>query len=75
MQKFIARFLTPLLEKTGNEELANAREIDLGEKLVQFKEQKFKKASKFINQSKAYLSGIPIRIFESENISYLLSNS
>lgn len=55
-------------------ELADAREIDLGEKLVQFKDQKFKKASKFINQSKAYLSGIPIRIFESENISYLLSN-
>ena len=55
-------------------ELADAREIDLGEKLIQFKEQKFKKASKFINQSKAYLSGIPIRIFESENISYLLSN-
>ncbi len=64
------------LQKNGIsniKELAAAKEIDLGEKLFQFKEQKFEKASRFINQSKAYLSGMPIRIFESESISYLLS--
>ncbi|WP_041710685.1 TM0106 family RecB-like putative nuclease [Prochlorococcus marinus] len=65
-----------LLHKSGIsniKELATAREIDLGEKLNQFKDQKFEKASKFINQSKAYLSGTPIRIFESDNLSSLLS--
>ena len=59
---------------TNIKELADASKIDLGEKLFQFKEQKFEKASKFIKQSKAYLSGKPIRIFESKNLSYLLIN-
>ena len=65
------------LQKNGIsniKDLASTREIELGEKLLQFKEQKFEKASKFINQSKAYLSGIPIRIYDNENLSYLLSN-
>jgi uncharacterized protein len=65
------------LQKNGIhniKELADASKIDLGEKLFQFKEQKFEKASKFIKQSKAYLSGKPIRIFESKNLSYLLIN-
>jgi uncharacterized protein len=65
------------LQKNGIhniKELADASKIDLGEKLFQFKEQNFEKASKFIKQSKAYLSGKPIRIFESKNLSYLLIN-
>ena len=55
-------------------ELATASKIDLGENLLQFKEQKFEKASKFINQSKSYLTGRPSRIFENETLSNLLSN-
>ena len=65
------------LQKNGIsniKELAAARKNDLGEKLFQFKEQKFEKAAKLIKQSKAYLSGIPIRIFENKNLSYLLIN-
>ena len=65
------------LQKNGIfniKELASAKKIDLGDKLSQFKEHRFEKASKFINQSKAYLSGIPIRIFENENLSNLLIN-
>ncbi len=65
------------LQKNGIlniKELAATKKIDLGEKLFQFNEQKFEKASKFINQSNSYLSGIPIRIFENENLSYLLKN-
>ena len=65
------------LQKNGIsniKELADTRENDLGEKLFQFKEQKLEKASKFINQSKAYLSGIPIQLFDSQSLSYLLSN-
>ncbi len=65
------------LQKNGIsniEELAATRKVDLGEKLFQFKEQNFEKASKFINQAKAYLSGKPIRIFENENLSDLLIN-
>ncbi len=65
------------LQKNGIsniKELADARKIDLGEKLFQFKEQRYEKASKFINQSKSYLTGIPIRIFENDNLSYLLKN-
>jgi len=65
------------LQKNGIsniKELATSGEIELGEKLLQFKDKKYEKASKFINQSKAYSSGIPIQIFESENISNLLSN-
>ena len=65
-----------LLQKNGIsniKELAAAKKIELGETLFQFKEQKFEKASKFINQSKSYLSGIPIRIYEKDNLSNLLS--
>ena len=65
-----------LLQKNGIsniKELASAKKIVLGETLFQFKEQKIEKASKFINQSKSYLSGIPIRIYEKENLSNLLS--
>ncbi len=66
-----------LLQKNGIsniKELASAQKIELGETLFQFKEQKFEKASKFINQSKSYLSGIPIRIYKKDNLSNLLSN-
>ena len=65
-----------MLQKNGIsniKELAAAKKIELGETLFQFKEQKFEKASKFINQSKSYLSGIPIRIYEKDNLSNLLS--
>ena len=65
-----------LLQKNGIsniKELAAAKKIDLGENLFQFKEQKFEKASKFINQSRSYLSGIPIRIYKKDNLSNLLS--
>ena len=55
-------------------ELAAAKEIELGEQLLHFKEQRFEKASKIIKQSKAYLSGIPLRIFERKNLLNLLSN-
>ena len=65
------------LQKNGIsniKELAATKKIDLGKKLFQFKEQRFEKASKFIKQSKAYLSGIPIQILENKNLSYLLKN-
>ncbi len=54
-------------------ELATSKKMELGEKLLQFKEQKFEKASKFINQSKAYLSGIPIRIYAKDGLSNFFS--
>ncbi len=66
-----------LLQKNGIsniKELAAAKKNELGETLFQFKEQKFEKASKFINQSKSYLSGIPIRIYDKEYLSNLFSN-
>ena len=66
-----------ILQKNGIsniKELAASKKNELGEKLIEFKEQKFEKASKFINQSKSYLSGIPIQIDEKENLSKLLSN-
>ena len=65
------------LQKNGIsniKKLAATNKLDLGEKLFQFKEQRFEKASKFIKQSKAYLSGIPIRILENKDLSYLLMN-
>ena len=67
-----------LLQENGIsniKDLASANKNKLGEKLFQFKEQKFEKASKFINQSKSYLSGKPIRINQKDNLSQLLSNN
>tara|TARA_Y100000991_G_scaffold112103_1_gene84604 strand:+ start:454 stop:1875 length:1422 start_codon:yes stop_codon:yes gene_type:complete len=66
-----------LLQKNGIsniKELAAAKKTELGEKLFQFKEHNFEKASQFINQSKSYLSGIPIKINNEKKISNLLSN-
>ena len=66
-----------LLQKNGInniKELSSARKNELGEKLFHFKEKKFEKSSKFINQAKSYLSGSPIRLFEYDNLSNLLSN-
>ncbi len=54
-------------------ELAAAKKTELAEKLLQFREGKFEKASKFINQSKSYLSGKPIQLYEKDNFLNLLS--
>ncbi len=65
-----------LLQENGIsniKELAAADKTELGEKLFQFKEQKFEIASKFINQSKSYLSATPIQINQKENLSQFLS--
>ena len=55
-------------------DLAGAKKTELGEKLFKYKEAKFEKASRFINQSKSYLSGQPIQIHKKDNLSNLLSN-
>ena len=65
-----------LLKKKGIsnvKELAASRKKELGEKLSQFNEKKYLKASKFIKQSKSYISGRPIRIFEGNNLSNLFA--
>ena len=65
-----------LLKKNGIsniQKLASSREIELGEKLSQFNDEKYLKASKFIKQSKSYISGRQIRISEGGNLSNLLS--
>ena len=43
-------------------QLASENKINLGEKLSLFNDQKYIKASKFINQAKSYISGNPIKI-------------
>ena len=54
-------------------ELASSNKIELGEKLSKFNETKYEKAAKFIKQSKSYISGKPIRIFQNDNLFNLLS--
>ena len=67
---------TSLLLKTNGiyniQELAAQKNIELGEKLFKFSNQKYEKASKFIKQSKSYISGKPISIFENGDLSNLL---
>ena len=53
------------------QELKSHSEIELGDKLSQFNDQKYKKASKFIKQAESYISGKPIRISEKGEISNL----
>ena len=44
------------------QQLASSSEIELGDKLSIFKEQKYEKARKFIKQAESYLTGSPIKI-------------
>ena len=65
-----------LLKKNGIsniQELASYSKIELVEKLSQFNEHKYEKAAKFIKQSKSYISGYPIPIFEGSKLSNLFS--
>ena len=47
---------------TNTQTLASYSEKQLGEKLSKFNEQKYKKASVFVKQAQAYISGEPYRI-------------
>ncbi len=44
---------------TNTQELASCSEKQLGEKLSKLNDQKYKKASIFVKQAKAYISGVP----------------
>ncbi|MDC3031636.1 TM0106 family RecB-like putative nuclease [Prochlorococcus sp. AH-716-P08] len=52
--------------------LASYREKQLGEKLSKFNDQKYEKASVFIKQAQAYISGKPCRIFNKNDSNDLL---
>ena len=54
-------------------QLASNNTKDLGEKLSKFNDQKYIKASKFINQAKSYISGKPIKIFENSKLANFLT--
>ncbi len=53
--------------------LSSQNEIELSNNLSKFNVQKSEKASKFIKQAKAYISGEPIQISKGEYLSNLLS--
>ena len=55
------------------QELSISNELKLGKKLFFFNEKKYEKASKFIKQSKSYISGNPIRIGNNSDLSNLFS--
>ena len=54
---------------SNTHELASYNEKELGDKLSKFNDQKYEKATKFIKQSQAYISGEPFCI-SSNNVSY-----
>ena len=61
-----------LLKSNGiydSQQLASYNKIELGMKLSKFKDQKYEKASKFIKQSKSYISGNPISILKGNDLS------
>jgi len=49
------------------QELSSYNEKELGDKLSKFKDQKYEKASKFIKQAQAYISGEPYLISNKNN--------
>ena len=49
------------------QELSSYNEKELGDKLSKFKDQKYEKASKFIKQAQAYISGEPFCISNNNN--------
>jgi len=55
--------------------LASHSEKQLGEKLSKFNDQKYKKASVFVKQAKAYVSGEPYRISNKNEINELLEKT
>jgi len=67
-----------LLIKNGihdTQTLASYSEKQLGEKLSKFKDQKYEKASVFVKQAKAYISGEPYRIANKNDINDLLEKT
>jgi len=57
---------------TNTQTLASYREKKLGEKLSKFKDQKYEKASIFVKQAQAYISGEPYFISNKNNTEDLL---
>ena len=55
------------------ETLASKNKIELGNKLLQFNDQKYIRASKFIKQAESFISGKPISLIEDGYLSSLLS--
>ncbi len=67
-----------LLKKNGisnTQKLASYSEKQLGEKLSKFNDQKYEKASLFVKQAQAYISGQPFYISNKNDISYLLEKT
>ena len=54
---------------------ASYSEKQLGEKLPKFKDQKYEKASIFVKQAQAYISGEPYFISNKNNTNYLLEKT
>ncbi|MBO6971029.1 MAG: TM0106 family RecB-like putative nuclease [Prochlorococcus marinus CUG1431] len=52
---------------SNTQTLASYSEKKLGEKLSKFNDQKYEKASIFVKQAQAYISGEPYRIFKNNN--------
>ena len=52
-------------------ELADSKKNELGDKISNFKDDKYKKADKFINQAKSYISGNPIKLNKVDILSNL----
>ena len=55
--------------------LASYSEKQLGEKLSKFNDQKYEKASIFVKQAQAYISGVPYRISNKTDTNDLLANT
>jgi len=60
---------------TNTQTLASYSEKQLGEKLSIFKDQKYEKASVFVKQAKAYISGEPYRISNKNDTNDLLEKT
>ena len=60
---------------TNTQTLASYSEKQLGEKLSQFKDQKYEKATLFIKQAQAYISGQPYFISNKNDADYLLEKT
>ncbi|MBO8220350.1 TM0106 family RecB-like putative nuclease [Prochlorococcus marinus] len=60
---------------SDTQKLASSSEKQLGEKLSKFNDQKYEKASLFIKQAKAYISGEPYRIFNKNDTNNLLEKT
>ncbi|MBK16514.1 MAG: nuclease [Prochlorococcus sp. SP3034] len=53
-------------------QLALSNKLDLDKKLAAYKEKNLERTSKFIDQSKSYSTGIPIRIRNNKNLSKII---